>query len=149
MGRHSSGERRSRLESSDPHPGTVEDLRLLVSTRRLLLTSIAAVVAIFGVYFGLLVVLDRSRDWLLLLIIPAGLAGVAVGALLDRAHSARSETSARNEISARSETNARSESSAVVTADEVEPPEPPEPLEPSVDTVEPSEPPADSPEPSD
>lgn len=87
MGRHSSGERRSRLEQAgDVRAGTVEDLRLLVSRRGLWLTSLAAVVLIFVLYFVVLVALGRQRDWLLLLIIPAGLAGVAVGALLDRAH---------------------------------------------------------------
>ena len=64
----------------------VADLRLMLHTRRLLLQSSALVAVIFAVYSLSLAGMDRQRDWLLFLFIPMGLAGVVVGALLDRAH---------------------------------------------------------------
>jgi hypothetical protein len=88
MGRHSSGERRSRLAEpvEGEMTGTRADLRMLAHTRRLLVECVLAIVVILAVYFVVLAVIGRERDWLLLLIIPAGLGGVTVGALLDRAH---------------------------------------------------------------
>jgi hypothetical protein len=88
MGRHASGERRSRLAAAADGEvtGARADLHILLHTRRLQWLSILAIVVIFAVYFAVLAVLGHEHDWLLLLIIPAGLAGVSIGALLDYAH---------------------------------------------------------------
>jgi hypothetical protein len=126
MGRHSSGERRSRLESSgEQHPGTVEDLRLLVGTRSLLLASLGAIILIFAGYFGVLFAVGRGRDWLLLLIIPAGLAGVTVGALLDRAHKARSTPATREQAGDSESTASESPASESPASPEDAPEDPP------------------------
>jgi hypothetical protein len=86
VGRHSSGERRSRLETTGAEVGGARhDLRVLLGTRRILLASVVAIVVILAGYFGVLAALGRVHDWLILLVIPAGLAGVSVGALLDHA----------------------------------------------------------------
>lgn len=96
MGRHASGERRSRLTEAGAvgAAGVAADVRLLVTKKRLLALSAAAVVVIFGAYFGVLTAVGHRGSWLLFLIVPAGLSGVAVGALLDRAHG---ETSVHGE----------------------------------------------------
>jgi hypothetical protein len=97
MGRHSSGERRSRLapaavdvsDDARSRTGAAEDLRMLLGTRKILLFSVAAVVMIFAAYFLVLTLIGHQRSWLLLIVVPAGLSGVTVGALLDHAHRER------------------------------------------------------------
>jgi hypothetical protein len=90
MGRHSSGERRGRLDEPDAvsRDGARSDLRVLLHSRKLLLASAVVVVVVCGAYFGVLAALGRLHDWLIVLVIPAGIAGVCVGALLDRAQRA-------------------------------------------------------------
>jgi hypothetical protein len=93
MGRHASGERRSRLAAAPDGEasGARADLQILLHTRRLQWLSALAIAVVFAVYFLVLVVVGHEDDWLLLLIIPAGLSGVIVGALLDHASRPRPE----------------------------------------------------------
>jgi len=92
MGRHASGKRRSRLADSRGVGTAVDDLRLLAAKRWLQLEALGAVAVIFGLYFGILAVIRSNGSWLLFLLVPAGLSGFVVGALLDRAHSAASRS---------------------------------------------------------
>jgi hypothetical protein len=91
MGRHASGQRRSRLgeAGSVATAGAVDDLRLLVRKKHVLVLSLVAVVGIFAAYYGVLALTGHRGSWLLFLIVPAGLSGFAVGALLDHAHRVR------------------------------------------------------------
>jgi hypothetical protein len=49
---------------------------------------------VFAIYFVILAAIGHLHDWLLFLVVPAGLGGVSVGALLDRAHDSRKPSSA-------------------------------------------------------
>ena len=98
MGRHASGERRSRLVAAvdGEASGARADLHILLHTRRLQWLSALAIVVVFAAYFILLTVVGHQDDWLVLLIIPAGISGVIVGALLDHAHRPRPDPTSEN-----------------------------------------------------
>ncbi len=105
MGRHSSGESRSRLgDAADSEvAGTAADLRLIVRTRRLWWQIALILVIIVAAYIGVLLALGRLHNWLVLLVIPAGLAGISVGALLDRAQRPPGESAKDAEVAAQVE----------------------------------------------
>jgi hypothetical protein len=64
----------------------VADLQLVLHSRRLLIACVLAVVVPFGIYFGIIVGVGKLVDWALFLFAPMIVAGVTVGAVLDRAY---------------------------------------------------------------
>jgi hypothetical protein len=64
----------------------VADLQLVLHSRQLLIACVLAVVVPFGIYFGVMVGAGKLVDWALFLFAPMIVAGVAVGAVLDRAY---------------------------------------------------------------
>ena len=64
----------------------VADLHLIMRNPRLLAACIAVVVVPFLCYFAIIVGLHKMYDWALFIGAPMVLAGVLIGALLDRAY---------------------------------------------------------------
>jgi hypothetical protein len=69
-----------------PHTTPVADLQFLLRRPRLLVASVFAALAPFGVYFTVMIGLHKMYDWALFLGAPLVLGGVLLGALLDRAY---------------------------------------------------------------
>jgi hypothetical protein len=91
MGRHSHPDEldsEPAAESTTPQPKTtaVADLHFLLRRPGLLVVCLLAAVAPFGSYFAVMVGLHKMHEWALFLGAPMVLAGVLVGALLDRAY---------------------------------------------------------------
>jgi hypothetical protein len=70
----------------DLPPGSRGDLQLLRTRPRLRAACAGAVVVCFAIFTVVLIVLGRSDVYLIWLWIPIVVSGVAIGALLDRAH---------------------------------------------------------------
>lgn len=67
-------------------PGSRGDLQLLRTRPRLQAACAGAVVVCFAIFTVVLIVLGRSDLYLIWLWVPIVVSGVAIGALLDRAH---------------------------------------------------------------
>jgi hypothetical protein len=94
MGRHAAGSTRRVVGvkdgSTSEHPtSAVADLQLVLHSRPLLIACLLAVLVPFGIYFGVMVEIGKLVDWALFLFAPMVVAGVAVGAVLDRAYARR------------------------------------------------------------
>jgi hypothetical protein len=91
MGRHAAAPTRRVVgvkgDSKAEHgTSAVADLQLVLHSRRLLIACVLALVVPFGIYFGVIVGVGKLVDWALFLFAPMIVAGVAVGAVLDRAY---------------------------------------------------------------
>jgi hypothetical protein len=100
MGRH------SHPDDAEPQPiapvaearsrtSAVADLQLILRNRRLMAACIAASLVPFAVYFVVIVTSHEMHVWALFLGAPLILAGVLVGAVLDRAYGREAVPAAR------------------------------------------------------
>lgn len=78
-----------------PRTGTGADLELLRSDRTLRARAAAAAVVPLFVYVIVMVVIRRFDAFLIWVWVPVVLAGVLVGAMLDRAHARRARSAGR------------------------------------------------------
>jgi hypothetical protein len=72
--------------TAPPKTTAVADLQFLLRRPGLLLACLAAAIVPFGAYFATIADLHKMSDWALFIGAPMVLAGVLVGALLDRAY---------------------------------------------------------------
>ena len=74
--------------ASGPKTSAVADLQLALHNPRLLVTCLAVVIAPFACYFAVIAGLGKLQIWAIFIGAPLVLAGILVGAVLDRAYSA-------------------------------------------------------------
>jgi hypothetical protein len=92
MGRHSQPDDLDSEPAPDTAPNSapkttaVADLHFLLRRPRLMLGCLLAAIAPFGAYFIVIAALHKMSDWALFIGAPMVLAGVLVGAVLDRAY---------------------------------------------------------------
>jgi hypothetical protein len=87
-------------KSAQPPPATagssaktspVADLQLVLHDRRLLRLCLVAAIAPFVVYFAVVIGLHQMHVWAIFLGAPLVLAGILIGAVLDRAYAQRAQ----------------------------------------------------------
>jgi hypothetical protein len=104
MGRHSHPDdlliEEETAGAADPRVKTsaVADLQLVLHNPRLLASCLAAALAPFTIYVVVMLALGRLGSWPLLIGIPMVLAGVFVGALLDREYARGKAARARASV---------------------------------------------------
>lgn len=110
MGRHSHPDEMDDADGADepvteadgeravtPKTSAVADLQFLLHNPRLLAACSLAVLLPFACYFAVIVSLKKMGDWALFIGAPMVLAGVLIGALLDRAYSNEARAARRAE----------------------------------------------------